>query len=92
LAILLGVVDDVRTSRCRFARWAKSISIELQGEEGKEILRNIKTIRQHFEPEVVAKEDAEKARKLKAATRSYRTLSLTDSIPKTAGSHKNTIL
>jgi len=46
--------------------------MELQTDEGKEILRSIRTIRQRIEPEVVATEDAEKARKLKAATRAYR--------------------
>jgi hypothetical protein len=48
------------------------MAIELQSDEGKEILRNIKIIRRHLEPEVVAREDAEKARNLKTATRAYR--------------------
>jgi hypothetical protein len=39
----------------------------LDNEEGKQILTNIRMLRQTFEPEVVAKEDALKARRAKAA-------------------------
>jgi hypothetical protein len=72
LANLLGVVDDVRTLGCRFARLAKRMSIELQSDEGKKILQNIKIIRRHFEPKVVAHEEAQQLRKARAAARLYR--------------------
>lgn len=38
----------------------------LDNEEGEEILANIRTLRETFEPEVVAKEDAEHVRRAKA--------------------------
>jgi hypothetical protein len=44
------------------------ITQALNSDEGREILKNIRTLRQRFESEVVAKEDAAKARKAKAAT------------------------
>jgi hypothetical protein len=46
----LGVVDDVRIFRRRFASLAKEIINKLHNEDGKAILRNIKTLREQFEP------------------------------------------
>jgi site-specific DNA recombinase len=45
----LGVVDDVRTLRGKFARVARDVANELQSEDGKNILRNINTLRERFE-------------------------------------------
>jgi len=55
---LLGVVDDVRTMPGEFAKVAQNIGNELQTEDGKVILRNIKILRERFEPETVVKRQA----------------------------------
>jgi hypothetical protein len=44
----------------------------LDDEEGKTILANIRTLREEFEPEGVAKENVLKTRRAKAASRGYR--------------------
>jgi site-specific DNA recombinase len=72
LAILLGVVDDVRTLRGKFARLAKRIWRHAQTEEGQLVLHNIKTLRKRFEPEVVAKEKASRPRRANVAKGAYR--------------------
>ncbi len=68
----LGVVDDVRTLRGKFARLVKRIWRSVQDEDGQRILQNIKALRERFEPEVVAKEDALRYRRAKAAARASR--------------------
>jgi len=76
LASLLGVVDDVRISRGHFAGLAKTILDYAQTGEGLRVFHNIKTLRNRFEPEVVAKERAlKKPRRAKASTGVYRALS-----------------
>jgi len=71
----LGVVDDVRTNdtkRDMVMRIVHEVRQSLSDEDGKEILANIRTLRERFEPETVAKEQALKARRAKAAIRVYR--------------------
>jgi len=48
------------------------ITEALNSDEGREILKNIRTLRERFEPEVMAKEDAAKARKAQAGIRAYK--------------------
>jgi hypothetical protein len=75
LAILLGVGDDVRISRGRFAGLAKTILDYAQTEEGQHVFHNIRSLRNRFEPEVVAKEHAlKKPRRAKASTEVYKAL------------------
>jgi len=54
---LLGVVDDVRTSRIGNKRWlrkwVKEVRNTLSDEKGQRIFNNIRALRQHFEPETV---------------------------------------
>lgn len=72
VAILLGVVDDVRTNRTKYdmlKQIAHEVRQSLDNEDGEKILANIRTLRETFEPEVVAKEDAEHARRAKAFAR-----------------------
>jgi hypothetical protein len=54
----LGVVDDVRTLPGNFTNLAKEILSALQDEDGQRIIQNIRVLRERFEPEVVAKEQA----------------------------------
>jgi site-specific DNA recombinase len=71
----LGVGDDVRTfnTRCdEVIQIAHEVRRSLDNEDGKRILANMRTLRERFEPEVVAKEDAEQARREKAAARVCR--------------------
>lgn len=68
----VGVDDDVRTLQSKGAEWAQDISRELQTEDGQRILHNIKLLRQRFEPEVVAKEEASRSRQAKVAKEAYR--------------------
>ena len=67
----LGVVDDVRTRRIGRKRWLrnilKKIRAELAEPECEDLIDNIRTLRERFEPEALAKEDAERARRAKAA-------------------------
>jgi hypothetical protein len=56
----LGVGDDVRTMRRKIARLAKTIWNSVQDEDGQHILQNIRGLRERFEPEEVAKQDAAK--------------------------------
>jgi site-specific DNA recombinase len=72
LAILLGVVDDVRTLRGTFAKLSKRILSALLDEDGQRILKNIRVLRERFEPEVVAKEKASRPRPAKVAKGAYR--------------------
>jgi hypothetical protein len=44
----------------------------LNDEDGKKILANIRTLREKFEPEVLALEDAKRVRRAKAAARACR--------------------
>jgi site-specific DNA recombinase len=67
LYTVLGVVDDVRTSRGRFARLAKRIWRDIQDEDGQRILQNIRVLRERFEPERVAKGKLSKSRRAMAA-------------------------
>jgi hypothetical protein len=60
--ILLGVGDDVRTSLGEFSRLAKRILSALRDDDGQRILKNIRVLRERFEPEVVAKERAARPR------------------------------
>ena len=59
LAILLGVVDDVRTCQSgkkrRVLKRAREICAYLQTDEGRDILDNIRRITAVCEPEAVAK-------------------------------------
>jgi hypothetical protein len=48
---------------------AHDVRHSLDNEDGEKILANIKTLREKFEPEIVAKEDAERARRVKAFAR-----------------------
>jgi DNA invertase Pin-like site-specific DNA recombinase len=72
LYTVLGVVDDVRTLRGKFARLAKRIWLSVQDEDGQRILQNIRVLRDRFEPEVVAKEKASRPRRAKVGKGSYR--------------------
>jgi hypothetical protein len=71
----LGVGDDVRTFNTKkyiVPKLVMEITQALKSDEGREILKNIRTLRQRFEPEVMAKEDAAKARKARVMTRAYK--------------------
>ncbi|MGX1412791.1 recombinase family protein [Bradyrhizobium elkanii] len=72
LRTLLGVGEDVRTLHGKRAEWARKISRELQTEDGQRILHNIKLLRRHFEPGVVAEDEASRSRRAKAAKGAYR--------------------
>jgi len=63
---LLGVDDEVRTLKSEDAEWAQELVRELQTEEGQHVLHNIKSLRQRFEPEMVAKEEVSRARPARA--------------------------
>lgn len=73
---LLGANDDVRTKNTRSHRqlWRilKGISTALEKPECEGLRANIRTLRERFEPEVLAQEDAQHARKAKARARAYR--------------------
>jgi hypothetical protein len=65
---LPGVVDDVRILRGKVARLALKVWRSVQDEDGQRILQNIRVLRQRFEPDVVAKEEAaKKPRRAKVA-------------------------
>lgn len=68
----LGVGDDVRTLRGKFAKLAKRIWRNVQDEDGQRILQNIRVLRLRFEPEVVAKEKTSRSRQAKVAKGVYR--------------------
>ena len=68
----LGVGDDVRTLRGYCARLAKKIWDDTRDEEGQRILHNIKLLRQHFEPDAVAKEEAPRSRRAVVVQGVYR--------------------
>jgi site-specific DNA recombinase len=71
----LGVGDDVRTNNTKhdtLMRIAHEVAQLLRDEDGKQILANIRTLRERFEPKILAKEDASKPRRAGAATRGYR--------------------
>lgn len=53
-------------------RIAHEIRQLIDNEDGKQILANIRTLQEQFEPEIVAKEQASKPRRAKAASRGYR--------------------
>src|SRR5262245_17513471 len=72
LAILLGVGDDVRTSRCRFARIAKIICRYSHTEEGTIVFNNIRALRERWEPEVVARESGSRLFQAKVAKRACK--------------------
>lgn len=69
-----GVVDQVRT-KCPVGkkRWFDDLVVASAAlrdtEQGEKALANIRTLRLRFEPEVVAKEDAGRARRAKALAR-----------------------
>lgn len=70
--LLLGVGDDVRTNHAKYdtlKRIVHEVRQSLDNEEGARILANIRTLRETFEPEVVAKEDAQRVRRAKAFSR-----------------------
>jgi hypothetical protein len=75
---LLGAVDEVRGGHTRAKRrvWKviKEIKSELDAPECEGLRANIRTLRERFEPEAVALEDEERARRAKAASRAYRGL------------------
>jgi hypothetical protein len=58
--------------RVYFARFAKTILDYAQTEEGQHVFDNIRTLRNRFEPEVVAKEKASRSRRAKVAKGAYR--------------------
>jgi hypothetical protein len=58
--------------RSKVTKLANEITQALKSDEGKEILKNIRTLRERFVPEVVAKEDASRARRAKVAKGAYR--------------------
>jgi len=68
---LLGVVQDVRTLRGKFATLAKTIWHYSQTEEGQHTFKNIRFLRERWEPEAVAKEKASRSR-AKVARGAYR--------------------
>lgn len=74
----LGAVDDVRTRRIgkksRLWRILKKIKEALDEPECEKLIQNIRKVRERFEPEAVAQEDAERARKAKVVTRAYKRL------------------
>jgi hypothetical protein len=66
----LGVIDDVRTFNTKYdkvKRVAHEVARSLDNEDGKQILANIRTLRQRFEPEVLAKDEPVKAHRAKSA-------------------------
>ncbi len=66
----LGVVSDVRTNNTKhdtLMRIAHEVGQLLDNEDGKQILANIRTLRERFEPETLVKERAAKPRLAKAA-------------------------
>ena len=67
----LGVVDDVRTFPLRRRRWLnqfiKEMSAVLSDDDGRRILHNIGILREHFEPEVVARERMSRSPRARAA-------------------------
>jgi hypothetical protein len=76
----LGVGDDVRTSRGKFARLAKIVWRYSTTEEGLHTFKNIRHLRECWEPDVVAKEKALRSR-AKAAKRAYRPQATDESWP-----------
>jgi len=71
----LGVGDDVRTNHTQYdmlKRIAHDVRQSLDDEDGEMILANIRTLRETFEPEVVAKEEAERARRAKTDSKGRR--------------------
>jgi len=64
---LLGDVDDVRTIHGEFAKVAQNVISELQTEDGKTILRNIKILRERFEPETIVNNTASLSPQARAA-------------------------
>ena len=55
----LGVVDDVRTfdaKRDNVLRIANEVRRTLDTDEGRQILQNIRSLRDRFEPEALAKD------------------------------------
>lgn len=44
----------------------------LDDEDGKQVRANIRVLRERFEPEILALQDAERARRAKAAARGHR--------------------
>jgi DNA invertase Pin-like site-specific DNA recombinase len=69
----LGVVGDVRTNNTKhdmLMRIAHEVGQMLNNEDGKQILANIRTLRDRFEPEMLA--NASKSRRAKAASKGYR--------------------
>jgi site-specific DNA recombinase len=75
IPLLLGVDDDVRTKHTKYdmlRQIAHEVKQSLDNEEGERILANIRTLRERFEPDAMAKEDAERARRAKAASRGHR--------------------
>ena len=71
----LGVGDDVRTNNTKHDMLmgiAHEVGQLLDDDDGKQIRANIRTLREKFEPEVVALEDAKRVRRAKAAARVRR--------------------
>ncbi|MEY9470860.1 hypothetical protein ABH992_003259 [Bradyrhizobium yuanmingense] len=54
----LGVDEDVRTLQGKGAQWTQEMLRDLQTEDGQHILHSIRVLRERFEPEVGAKEEA----------------------------------
>lgn len=74
----VGVVDDVRTfnTKCdKLLRVMHKVRLLMNNEVGAQILRNIKTLRERFEPETIVKK-VQKRRptypRAEAALRRYR--------------------
>jgi hypothetical protein len=70
----LGAIDNVRTSKTRshVRKVLRKIRDELDAPECKDLLANIRKLREHFEPEALAQADAERPRMVRAASRAYR--------------------
>jgi hypothetical protein len=68
----LGVGEQDRTLWGKGAEWAQDVSRELETEDGRRILHNIKLLRRRFEPEAVAKEEASRSLRAKGARSIYR--------------------
>ena len=68
---VLGVVDDVLTNKTKYdvlMQIVHEVQRPLDDDDGKRILANIKTLRERFEPKLVAKEKGRRSsRAVKAA-------------------------
>ena len=74
-ALNVGVVDDVRTNNTKhdtLMQIAHEVRQSLDNEDGQQILTNIWTLRERFEPEVVANENASRSHPVKIVKAAYR--------------------